>query len=46
METQKISNRQSNLEKNIKASGIMLASDYITKLQSSTQYGACTKTDT
>jgi hypothetical protein len=46
METQKISNRQSNLEKNIRAWGIMLASHYITKLHSSIQYGTGTKTDT
>ena len=34
------------LRKNIRAWGIMLPSDYITKLQSSIQYDTGTKTDT
>ena len=46
METQKTPNSQSNLEKEnqLEESG-SLASDYTTKLQSSTQYGTGTEID-
>ena len=46
METQKTPNSQSSLEKAEWAGGMtFLTSDYITKLQSSRQYGTDTKTE-
>ena len=46
METQKTPNRQSNLEKEKRAGRIrFLTSNYTTRLQSTKQHGAATKTD-
>ena len=45
METQKTPNSQRNLKKAFGESTFLLTSDYTTRLQSSRQYGAGTKTE-
>ena len=45
METQKTPNSKSNLEKEKRSWAGSLTSDYITKLQQSSQYGTGTKTE-